>query len=159
MSKFKTVPLSKAKTAWGLLQDVKKRVLAAPDAIDMRVLLSRSDVTPCGTVGCLAGECCLLTVGRARILSTSPRLGVSLISFAARLLGDSLSSSMDAGRDVFGTDVEHLFDAGASDGINDLTPGTKRYARAVVARVNRFMRKHEMRLRRTKLAPVLGRRG
>lgn len=151
-------PLTKAKTAWGLLQDVKKRVLQVPEAIDMSDVLCSAS-TPCGTVGCLAGECCMLTLGRRRALGFGMPSGVSRMTFAETLLGGEGNKPefvTERQQGAFEIALCSLLDAGSSDRVGTLEPGTKRYARAVVARVNRFMRKYEKRLRATKLAPVLG---
>lgn len=168
--KYKSVPLTKAKTAYGLLADVRRRALAVPAAIDMTTVLDKSGTAPCGSVGCIAGECCLLTLGMQRALTgigcALSNGGSSRLSFAEHLMGLPLGRSAwensvavgAAGReaaDPFEKALANFFDAGGSDGIDLLTPGTARYAKAVARRITRFMKTHETRLRAFKLKTVL----
>lgn len=157
---YKSVPLTKAKTAYGLLADVRRRVVAVPTAIDMGTVLDKSDTAPCGSVGCIAGECCLLTLGMQRALTgvgcALSHGGSSRMSFAEHLMGLPLGNSAWANSaDPFEKALADFFDAGSSDGIGLLTPGTARYAKAVARRITRFMKTHETRLRAFKLKTVL----
>lgn len=155
MKPYKAFPITKAKTAWGLLQDVKKRVLQVPEGIDMRQVLERAS-TPCGSVACLAGECALLTLGFHNAVRFRVPHNDSRMSWAIRLLGGDngvrpafVTSKEQA---VFERALQSFFDAGSSDNIGALLPGTPRYAQAVVVRMNKFMARFETRLKRTKLA-------
>lgn len=56
------MPTSRAKTAYGLLSDVKRVILAEPLRLDMGIVCLRGSslqfrdrVPDCGTVGCIAG--------------------------------------------------------------------------------------------------------
>ena len=64
MSRLQAIPRSKAKTAWGLCQDVIRTIKEEPKRVDMAVftanLLPQNGGPACGTIGCLAGWICHL---------------------------------------------------------------------------------------------------
>lgn len=143
--------VSRARTAWGLVQDVKRRIARWPEAANMGTFCTSwrpdsydgDDVTPtrittnaptCGSAGCFAGH----------------------IAFAAGVLFGNDNKA----RDLLGYDVdyhtvgkgkEYVFNAGEGDRCDTTRPGTNAHARAVVARINRFARINEKVLRARKL--------
>lgn len=153
---MKPIRRSTAKTALGLLGDVKRQVLAEPTSVDMLdIAYHVGNGTPCGTAGCIAGWCCLLTLPRERVLYSGRVPFGSRMLLASRLLGQPDTSHGWEAATPYESDVDNFFDAGTSDGISKLTPGTKQYARAVARRIDRFVKKHRARLRKTRIADVL----
>ena len=140
--KLAPLPRSCAKTALGLLGDVKRAILADPKRLDMGVYTAcRSvEVYPksapaCGTVGCFAGWVSLLSGGgfvgdddHARTL-----LGHDL-NYQTVRLPDYLNGLETSSY------TRYVFNGGSGDGISDLRSGTPAYARAVVRRIDRFIR-------------------
>lgn len=135
--KLKALPRSTAKTAWELCVDVKRAIREEPKRANMRTFRRR--LTPerggpaCGYVGCFAGWVCVLR-GKKR--------GVD--DFAAR--------------DILGCDLQYIlassnmtpfgvFNHGAGDACDTTNPGTRAHARAVIARINRFMQVNEAALK------------
>ena len=60
------LPRSRAKTAWGLLKDIKRAILAEPLRCNMGIVLDRTMDSglphpACGAVGCVAGWGLILT--------------------------------------------------------------------------------------------------
>lgn len=128
MPKLKQIPSSRAKTAWGLLQDVKRAIRDEPKRADMNVFTQKRDQEDggpqCGTVGCIAGWVSLLATGK-RVNNEFP---------AIKLLGD------DVEYQTVGDDCHHVFNAGFGDNCSTTKPGTRKHANAVIARINKFMR-------------------
>lgn len=80
---LKALPRSKAKTAWGLMVDVKKAILADPKRADMRVyenpLAPQNGGPACGTVGCIAGWVAILGKGAQREGHNSEDIAIELL--------------------------------------------------------------------------------
>ena len=139
--KLKSIPQSKAKTAWGLLQDVKRAILAEPKRIDMTVFQERkwpSDRGPaCGTVGCFAGWVCALRGHRTYDWGVDSRV--------YEILGHHIDYyTVNGGNN-------HVFNSGEGDACDRTKPGTKAHARAVIARINKFMRLNQSALKAKKV--------
>lgn len=89
------IPKSKAKTAYGLLSEIRALILAEPLRYDQRDILTivpasqRDKDTPaCGTIGCVAGWVCALKNARAKVLAETPCGGVNpVLIYAAKKLG------------------------------------------------------------------------
>lgn len=149
--KLKAVPRSRAKTAWGLLQDVKRAILAEPKRANMwcfSIHKEPKDGGPsCGTVGCFAGWTAMLARKNA-VLSYDPNTTYN--AFKAKLiLGDNLDYSF-----YNGEDCHSVFNLGSGDSCASTNPGTRAHARAVAARITRFMKVNETALKARKLADV-----
>ena len=137
MPKLKAIPKSRAKTAWGLCQAVKRAILAEPKRVDMGVALERrlpqAGGPSCGTVGCFFGWSCLLA-------------GVVIGDSPMSLFGDCDFYTVGTG--------SYVFNAGSGDACEDTKPGTSAHARAVVARIDKFMRVNEQVLKAHRLDGV-----
>lgn len=143
--KLKAIPLSRAKTAWGHLQHVKRIILAEPKRVDMGTFKGTKLPTvggpACGTVACFAGWT-LITAGKnaTRTEFRANRLSFSTPATRAQnLLGKSLDYSVEGGTDEESYEYESVFNSGNGDACERTRPGTVKHARAVVARINRFM--------------------
>lgn len=139
---LKAIPRSKATTAWGLLQDVKRAIQEEPKRADMSTFIEErrpEDGGPaCGTVGCIAGWICLLRKGKAGVFPASGQ--------AASILGYQLN--YETVPNVFDSFV---FNAGSGDACERTAPGTKAHANAIIARINRFMKINQKALKARKL--------
>jgi hypothetical protein len=150
MARLKLIPLSRAKTAYGLVQDVKRAILAEPKRANMGVF--EGSVKPenggpaCGTVGCFAGWVCLLR-GESHSMNAS--------DLAARILSGRPDHENGGIRFHFDGSYgpAHFFNSGPGDGCNATNPGTKAHARAVAARINRFLKLNGPELKKVKLEP------
>lgn len=151
MSEQKPIPLSKAKTAWGLVQDVKRAiqqeyrranmgVYSCPVSVEQGYEPER--IPACGTVGCFAGWVCLLA-GLPVGSEDTP---------AKELLGEDLTY-LFKGRSGF---FHYFFNAGAGDACVTSLAGTKAHAAAVVRRIERFARLNEAALKARRLPVVRG---
>lgn len=156
MARLKLIPLSRAKTAYGLVQEVKRAIIAEPKRAYMGTFAER--VSPenggpaCGTVGCFAGWVCLL---RGQYQPMDASIPASQILGGNRLYGGKIDFSFVP---FGGSDpVCHVFNSGGGDGCATTAPGTRAHARAVVARINRFLKKNAAALKTVKLAPVAAR--
>lgn len=140
--RLKAIPRSRAKTAWGLLQDVKRAILAEPKRVNMGVFIEDKlpeDGGPaCGKVGCFAGWVSILAGAPDRYWSTTAR----------NLLGPADYNTVGPGADVF--------NAGTGDRCETTRSGTAAHARAVVARINKFMRVNAKLLKARRLVLELG---
>lgn len=148
--RLKAVPRSRAKTAWGLLQDVKRAILAEPKRANMYVFTDY--VTPdeggpaCGTVGCFAGWTALLARKESKT-SLTPNYHYN--AYVARSILGNLNYLFYRGDDSYS-----VFNMGAGDSCALTNPGTRAHARAVAARITRFMKVNETALKARKLADV-----
>lgn len=136
--KLRPIPKSKAKTAWGLLADVKRAILAEPKRADMGVF--RRTVRPehggpaCGTVGCFAGWVTLLHNPRWPAPPSSVWEPSPIANKAHEILGEGCNFYTVPGPD------DYVFNSGDGDACQRTRAGTKAHARAVVARIDKFMR-------------------
>jgi hypothetical protein len=152
--KLKALPISKAKTAYGLLQDVKRAIFGEPKRVTMGCFIGRKDPDEngpaCGTVGCFAGWVNILSGNRshhADDFEARETLGEDLTYYLARAgkKHDTVGATFEM-HDTF-----YVFNAGHGDDIHLLPQGTRRYAQAVVRRINRFIALNEKALRARKL--------
>ncbi len=142
--KLKKIPLSKAKTAWGLLQDVKRAITEEPKRANIEIPWGtkrpKQGGPACGTVGCFNGWIGFLS-------------GWGMNWDAPyTLMGRYLNYYFESRGEVFA-----YFNAGSGDACGTTSPGTRAHARAVVARINRFMKANEVALKARKLKKVDGR--
>lgn len=148
MAKLKPLPRSNARTAWDLLQDVKRAITQEPRRADMSVFRhpwAPEDGGPaCGTVGCFAGWVNILAGGRGE--------GSANIS-ASNILGYYLNYHLQDRHPV----PYHVFNNGTGDICATTRPGTRAHARAVVQRINRFMALNADALKARRLHRVDGR--
>lgn len=131
----KPIPQSKAKTAWGLLGDVKRAMLAEPKRVNMGVWIAKSadyaeyPQPACGTIGCLAGWVSLLKGG-----CPSQHL-MSVSEHAQELIGaaDYYTAPDDDGKPGY-----HIFNCDGPDLKGHI--GTATYAKSIMRRIDRFMK-------------------
>lgn len=144
--KLKPMPVSRAKTAYGLLTEIRRLILAEPkryDQTDTVTFWTERDISSldshdrrefapgaCGTVGCVAGWVYAMKSPRGR----KRRQGLTL-RFAQRLLG------------LNDDQAEGLFE-GTSFGAR---PGTARHARHGADHIANFQHDHRAQLRATKV--------
>jgi hypothetical protein len=155
MARLKLIPLSRAKTAYGLVQDVKRAILSEPKRANMGVIEDtfkpEHGGPACGTVGCFAGWVCLLRGESHSMNAAAP---------AERILSGRLDPENGDVRFTFEVPKKkpfgtfHFFNSGSGDGCQNTAPSTRSHARAVVARINRFLKLNGPALKRVKLAPV-----
>lgn len=147
MAKLKALPRSKAKTAWGLVQDVKRVMLEEPKRVWMKdYIVERNpalwpNAPACGTVGCFAGWCSILSGGKRNIFRT--------YSHALELLGDCDYDTVQTTDDDGYAYKDHVFSAFGPDLEGE--PGTATFARSVVRRIERFQRINEKVLKAKKV--------
>jgi hypothetical protein len=153
--KLQVIPVSRAKTALGLIQAVKRVVLADPRRVDMGTVVEDStnpdayfggQKPACGTVGCFAGWIGVLAKGREWSMS-GPVFGA-----VEKLLGPDVAFEF-MGRDGI---YHSVFNDGAGDSCADTTPGTKAHARAVAQRIDRFIKRNLQVLKARKFVRVDG---
>lgn len=145
---LKALPRSKAKTAWGLMADVKRAILAEPKRADMTSVIGYLAPTEggpaCGTVGCVAGWVAVL----GRKYPSPYEIEMSnAVGVARALLGEVNYFTV-------GQYGHYVFNAGAGDACDTTNPNTPAHARAVAKRIDKFMRVNEKALKARKL-PVL----
>ena len=130
------IPVSKAKTAYGLLSEIATLALAEPKRMRMAVFLDTraavhwGDHAPaCGTVGCIAGWTCVLTGNNRGVWPVMERamdvLGLSYKEGAALFLIPRLC--------------------------NEEKQGTAVHARHVVAHIRRFQKRYATQLKAKKV--------
>lgn len=139
---------SNATNAYDLMSDVKEYILEEPKRVWMDEWIVEGaeqikgllGVTgpECGTVGCIAGNVRVLTGNIDRRCST--------LNLALGILSD--------GKEILVDDLYDLF----HDTIVDAKYGTKRYARIVAERINKFQREHEADLRAVAVQPTTTKR-
>lgn len=145
MSGLKAIPLSKAKTAYGLLRDVQRVILAEPTRVNMGVFTAPADDVArinrrpaCNTVGCFAGWVNVLSVGRLAAMNADDFQ-------AENLLGHDLNYRLPTG-------LQHyVFNGGGGDACGTTDPGTPAHARAVVRRIDGFIKRNLKALKARKL--------
>lgn len=144
MPRSTTRPVSKAKTAYGLLGEIPKLILQEPKRYDQTCVLevapkdgrhNPSNYPPCGTVGCVAGWTVALTEPPRRVNRLI--LKANVMVHAARILGLTIGQA------------EELFAAGQA-GIHPQTLGhAKRGARHIA----RFRKRYAKQLRAKRIRP------
>lgn len=154
--KLKAIRLSRAKTAWGLLLDVRKAIKSEPKRANMGVycdaLAPEHGGPSCGTVGCFAGWIMLLRGESHPLDSAFP---------ATQLLGgnkteggviDFYLPSKEPGYTCTGF---HVFNSGGGDNCSteETVVGSKEHAKAVINRIDRFMKNNQKALKGVKLPP------
>jgi hypothetical protein len=86
----KSLPTSKAKTAYGLLSEIRALILAEPKRYNQHDVLDyvepdEADAPACGTVGCVAGWTCVLKVRRLKAKWLEAE--ISVLDQAQEILG------------------------------------------------------------------------
>lgn len=136
------LPKSKAKTAYGLLSDVRRVILAEPKRYNQTFWIARLNgknnafgldpqiepVPACGTVGCIAGWVATLKRGQRFGWIDAPKI-------ARKTLG------------ISDDQADQLFSGHAVVGVC----GTPAYAKAGANLIARFQQKHAAQLRATKV--------
>jgi hypothetical protein len=159
---YNLIPRSSAKTTLGLLRAVKRAILQEPRRANMGVYTCKLQPTTqyfhpaptCGTVGCFAGWVSILA-GQGLVDDDAP---------AKRLLGDDLDYTFETAgwvRNYYGELVhptEHVFNSGTGDACANTLPGTRAHAKAVAARIDRFIEKNYALLKGRKLPGLRKRR-
>jgi len=132
MKKLKPITISKARTAWTLLKDVRKHMAEEPKRVDMRSVFylkyPEQGGPPCGTVGCFAGNIAI-------------KAGIRTNIFNVQLLLGPLQYH------CVGSHNFDVFNAGTGDACGTTCPGTAWHLNAVLDRVDHFMRINEKRLK------------
>lgn len=137
------IPLSRARTAYGLLRDVQRVILAEPKRVNMKTYAvdpekeGYSNRPACGTVGCFAGWVVVLSKGRQVALNGGG-------DEAGKLLGWDLHYELPG-------NGYHVFNAGSGDQCARTLPGSKAHARAVYNRINGFIQRNLKALKARKL--------
>lgn len=128
---LKPLPQYRGRTVLGLLKAVKKAILEEPRRANMRVYACSKTggrlAPACGTVGCFAGWVAILAGMRADYYIDD--------GDARTILGTDLNYSFE-GSD--GMDW-YVFNQGEGDACASTAPGTVAHARAVIARIDRFI--------------------
>jgi hypothetical protein len=128
------IPRSNASTVLGLLEDVKAAILEEPKRANMGSFCYKSNPRyggpACGTAGCFAGWVVMLTSG------DESRDYPSWERTARQILGTDLNYRF--GRN----DGYHMFNAGEGDACENTVYGTLGHAKAICARIDRFIRKN-----------------
>ena len=143
LQRQKPIPISTARTAWGLLQAVKRAIRADPLRVDMRRFYGHCGPEEggpaCGTVGCFAGWVNILAGYRGGNYEDAQ---------AKMLLGPTLDYYLASGA--------HVFNSGYGDQCAVTRTGSKAHADALVARIDRFMRRNAPALKARRLKPSPG---
>lgn len=147
MSLIKMVPRSDATNVYDLLQDVKQAILEEPRRANMNYFglevgnnqslmwigpddtYHKLQAPSCGTIGCFAGWVQMLSGVCADDATRFADFG------AESILGRDLVYSFTDERNQ----TRSFFNWGAGDGLLEIKPQTRAYARAVVKRINRFI--------------------
>lgn len=151
--RIKPIPLSSAKNALELVQEVKAHILAEPLRVDMGITTdkreSKDNGPACGTVGCFAGWIALLSgkITQKEVL-TGADGDKDAITEAENLLGADIHYDLPADNDNHYGYVE-AFDSGHD--IAHYGVGTKAYAEAVGRRIDRFIDRNRAALKARKL--------
>lgn len=139
------IPLSKAKTAYGLLRDVQRVILAEPKRANMGTFATDASdyfdgdtslAPACGTVGCFAGWVNVLSKGQTAAFKADD-------TEAKELLGWYLNYELPHGYSVF--------NAGAGDRCETTRRGSPAHARAVSNRIEGFIKRNLKALKARKL--------
>lgn len=135
------IPKSRAKTAYGLLNEVKRLILAEPKRYDQGTFIARrnghsrlfdpQDFPACGTVGCVAGWVATLKTEKLFEYGATPLI-------AKRILGLDRLQQAELFDGCAGATIEH-------------TAQTLKHAQAGVAHIERFQQRYSAQLRRTKV--------
>lgn len=130
MAKTKKVPVSRAKTAYGLLSEVRRLILEEPLRYNQEDWLSRIEehanlfkFPSCGTIGCVAGWVATLKRGRDFDWMGS-------LKIASEILGVSEEQAFE------------LFNGGAARGQKQ----TRQHAESGAAHIARFQKKYHAQL-------------
>ena len=130
MSRLQAIPRSKAKTAWGLCQDVIRAIKKDPKRANMsvfsEVFLPEDGGPACGTIGCLAGWICRLAGRHTKDCRTTAK---HIIDPKGQLHYS-----------IAGPWNYDVFNAGGGDRCAITPPGSRAHAHAVVVRMKKFMR-------------------
>lgn len=140
---MKQIPKSKAKTAYGLLSEVRKIILQEPKRYNQEIYIERvadgdlDETSPrvpaCGTIGCVAGWVATLKRGGDFSYTSTPAI-------AEQVLG------------ISGIQRFELFSGGAVLKMDRLVkPGTVKYARLGAKHIARFMEKYATQLKAKKV--------
>lgn len=148
--KLKPLPRARAKTALGLVQFVRRVILAEPKRVDMSIVAVKLPPDlggpACGWVGCLAGWIALSAgykdMPSGRHLIRAQQLLGPRIKYC--ILDDSLGNN-------------HVFNGGGGDACAGTDSQTSEHAEAVASRIDHFVKVNGAQLRRNKLR--IGARG
>lgn len=157
------LPRSTATNAYDLLLDVIRVVEEEPRRLLMDIVSNKYswcipndiELPPCGTVGCVAGWCAILTGQERRasaILAAGEALGASP---NVDLHDDDIEDAehTEISDDNFENSLDALFFEEFPDDDEDVAPGSPEYVAHVVARIRFFMAKWETRLRAQVVVP------
>ncbi len=141
--KIKGLPRSKAKTAYGLVMDARRAIADEPKRANMSTYVDERSPEnggpACGTVGCFAGWI-ILAANRVDPVNET----VYDATVAHRLIGEEVDYyTVSRGH--------HVFNSGAGDACAQTEPGTRPHAKAVLARIDKFVAVNKAKLRARKL--------
>ncbi len=147
MSLMKTVPMSDADNVYDFLRDVMTVILEEPKRVNMHYVAigrERSSISwvkpnttrhvqlpmpSCGTIGCFSGWCQMLAGRTVEQAKNGWTFG------AIKILGTNLRYEFLGDDGLY----HHFFNWGEGDGIVNMKPGTRAYARKVCQRINKFI--------------------
>lgn len=137
------MPTSRAKTAYGLLDEVKELILARPKRYDQERFIKRlngtngadflkpSQAPACGTVGCVAGWVATLKRGDTFLYNETPGIAADILGLEPEQRSELFSgSALYCGSDTY-----------------TLKHGTARYAKAGAEHITRFQKKYAKQLK------------
>lgn len=139
------MPVSKAKTAYGLLSEIRKLIIEEPKRYDQwgwRRLLSQSDAfaPACGTVGCVGGWIC--------VLKGYPFGDSDSTKFAYKILG---MNGDVVWNELFDADLAGLrWEQRGNDSVVTMR-AIRAHARRGAAHIARFQKKYAKQLKATKV--------
>ena len=111
-----------------LFRKIRKHILEEPKRINLNHWVDPySEVAPCGTEGCIAGWACVLGIPQASPIEICEDPLINFSSMARALLG--ISPGQEVG----------LFSPNA---YTRATPHTLSYAKAVVRKMNKFVKRY-----------------
>ena len=137
--KLQSIPKSRAKTAYGLLSEVKRLIVEEPKRYDQTIFLSRlgdmwlepNDYPACGTIGCVAGW--VVAIKCERILPT-----YQIAEKATKILGLSPEQA------------DELMESCALENYTKKelpTEGTRAYAKLGARHITRFQKRYTRQLK------------
>jgi hypothetical protein len=145
--KLRALPKSRAKTAYGLLSEIRRIILQDPRRYDQETTLRRiearslwyyDDAPPCGTVGCVAGWTVALKPKDA-VQAVDPPGWSPVLRQAKAILGLT-------------TGEAYVLFSGDAAGVRDPSAaGRRRHARAGAAHIARFQKAHAKHLKATRV--------
>jgi hypothetical protein len=126
-----------------LFEKLKKRILAEAEFVNMSDWISQKlteDGEPCGTVGCIAGHCAMITFPKMSWKQTTNRYWNVLVPVKDRESGEEINVEEEAQKALGLTSGEaDILFTEWPDYVSIEKPGTRAYAAAVVRWIDEFL--------------------